>query len=223
MNITEYADREMLALRVADVIASELENALLTHDTVSLAVPGGSTPGPVFDLLSATDLAWDRVSIMLTDERWVDEDHDQSNTRLIKDRLITDHAGAAKFVPFYQPGQDAVEGAATRADGLKDHMPLSVLMLGMGADMHTASLFPGAEGLGAAFDAHAPLLCPIKVPGHDIARVTLPAHALEGALAKHLVIFGEDKRAALTRAAGLSDLEAPIRAVLGGATIHWAA
>jgi len=117
---------------------------------------------------------------------------------------------------------DAVEGSAKAAQGLAAALPLSVLMLGMGADMHTASLFPGADGLDAALADDAALLCPIMPAGHDIARVTLPAHVLEGALAKHLVIFGADKRDALERAQTLPPEQAPIAAVLDGAQIHWA-
>lgn len=222
MKIVEYADRELLAMGVADILASVLENALLTEDVVSLAVAGGTTPGPIFDLLSAVDLAWDRVHVMLTDERWVPQDHAQSNAGLIRERLLVGKAAAAKFIPFYQDGLDAYQGCAEIARGLADELPLSVLMLGMGADMHTASLFPGSEGLEAALADNAPLLLPIMPQGHDIARVTLPAHVLQGAMAKHLVIFGNDKRAALERALSLPPEQAPIAAVLDGAQIHWA-
>ena len=223
MKITEYNDREMLALNVANVLAGELENALLVHDTVSFAVPGGTTPGPIFDMLGAIQLDWNRVHVMLTDERWVPEDHEKSNTRLIKERLLTGHAGAAQFVPFYQAGLAAGPGAAARAETLGAQFPLSVLLLGMGADMHTASLFPGAEGLEAALSPDAPLLCPINDPGQEIERVTLPAHILQGGLSKHLVIFGDDKRTALEGAFHLPASQAPIGAVLNGAAIHWAA
>lgn len=222
MNILEYADREMLVIAVANRLAGDLKNALLAQDRVSLAVPGGTTPGPIFDLLSATDLDWARVHIMLTDERWVPQDHAMSNTQLLHDRLITGHAAKARFVPFYQPGLSAAEGCTATAETLAAHMPLSVLMLGMGADMHTASLFPGAEGQEAAMAEGAPLLCPIKAPDQDIERVTLPAHALNASLTKHLVIFGADKRTALERAIHLPALEAPIGAVLSGTEIHWA-
>lgn len=223
MNIQEYADREMLAMNLANVLAGELKQALSLQDRVSFAVPGGTTPGPVFDMLSATDLAWDRVDIMLTDERWVDEDHEMSNTRLVKDRLLSGPAAAARFVPFYRKGLAPVEGCAEVARDLGIHMPVTLLMLGMGADMHTASLFPGASGVAEAFAPNAPLLCPVQVAGQDIARVTLPAHALQGAMAKHLVIFGDDKRDALKTALTLPPQEAPIGAVLSGATVHWAA
>lgn len=223
MKITKYNDQEILAMSVANTLAGELENALLVHDFASFAVPGGTTPGPIFDLLSATDLDWGRVYVMLTDERWVDEGHAMSNTRLLKERLLVDRAAAAQFVPFFRAGKSAAEGCSEVAATLADKMPLSVLMLGMGADMHTASLFPGADGVGAAFAPDAPLLCPIKVSGQDIERVTLPAHALEGALAKHLVIFGDDKRAAIERAQNLPPQDAPIGAVMTGGAIHWAA
>ncbi|MGJ8626487.1 MAG: 6-phosphogluconolactonase [Sulfitobacter sp.] len=222
MKITEYADREMLAMGIADILASDLENALLAQDKVSLAVPGGTTPGPIFDLLSAVDLAWDRVQVMLTDERWVPQDHAQSNAGLIRNRLLVGKAAAAQFIPFYQEGFDAAQGSTQAAQGLAHAFPLSVLMLGMGADMHTASLFPGSDGLEAALASDAPLLLPIMPQGHDIARVTLPAHVLQGAMAKHLVIFGNDKREALERAQSLPPEQAPIAAVLDGAQIHWA-
>jgi 6-phosphogluconolactonase len=223
MNFIEYPDREMLVLRVADALAGELENALLTHESVSFAVPGGTTPGPIFDILSATALDWQNVHVMLSDERWVPEDHDLSNTRLLRDRLFTGPAAAAQFVPFYRAGKTAAEGCAEVAATLSAQMPLSLLVLGIGTDMHTASLFPGAAGLEAALATDAPLLCPISPADQEIDRVTLSAHALRGALSTHVVMYGADKRAALETARSLPAAQAPIGAVLGNATVHWAA
>lgn len=223
MKIIEYADRELLVMQVADALASDLKNALLTHDRVSVALPGGTTPGPIFDILCSLDLGWDRVDVMLTDERWVPEDHAMSNTKLLRLRLLTGQAAAANMIPFYRPGITAAQGAAQAATTLTPHMPISLLVLGMGADMHTASLFPGSKGLSDAFASDAALLCPIEVEDQDIDRVTLPAHALKGAMATHLVIFGDDKRDALQRAMSLPPEEAPIGAVLGKGTVHWAA
>ncbi|MEM7520440.1 MAG: 6-phosphogluconolactonase [Pseudomonadota bacterium] len=223
MNITEYADREMLQMQVADVLAGELRDCLSRHDHASFAVPGGTTPGPIFDLMSGADLEWARVHVMLTDERWVDEGSDQSNTALVKQRLLTGHARDARFVPFYAPGMSAEAGIAHLAPGLAQEMPLSLLVLGMGADMHTASLFPGGAGLEAAMAPDAPLLCAVAPASGGVARVTLPAHALAGAMRKHLVIYGEDKRDALMRAQSLPPEEAPIAAVMGGGRVHWAA
>ena len=89
--------------------------------------------------------------------------------------------------------------------------------------MHTASLFPGAPGLEDALASDAPTLCPVYPAGQDIARVTLSAPVLDGAMDKHLVIFGDEKRSALEKAVTLSPREAPIASVLDDLTIHWAA
>ena len=87
--------------------------------------------------------------------------------------------------------------------------------------MHTASLFPGAKGLAAMLRPDAPLLVPVCVDGQE-PRISFSAAALDGALAKHLVIYGDDKRAALERARELDPQEAPIAAVLKEMTVHWA-
>lgn len=223
MNFNEYADREMLVMQVANALAGELRNALLAQDMVSFAVPGGTTPGPIFEILSAVDLDWDRVRVMLSDERWVDETDAQSNARLLKQTLFTGHAAKAKFLPFYRAGLDAGAGAAEASASLDGQFPISVLLLGMGADMHTASLFPGGAGLTEALAPDAANLCAVTPAGQDMARVTLPAHALSGAISTHVVIFGDEKREAVERANSLPPQEAPISVVLGNATVHWAA
>ena len=165
MNLIEYADREVLAMDVANILAGQLKNALLSHDRVTLAVPGGTTPGPIFDSLSGVRLDWDRVQVMLTDERWVAPDHEMSNAGLLRQRLLVGPAAAARFTPFYADGLTAAEAAETLSPDIEDQLPLNVLVLGMGGDMHTASLFPGSDGLEDALSASAPALCPINVAG----------------------------------------------------------
>jgi 6-phosphogluconolactonase len=223
MKLIEYADREALAIDVANMLAGELKNALLSHDSVSLAVPGGTTPGQIFDSLSAASIDWARVQVMLTDERWVAPDHEMSNARLLRQRLLVGPASAAGFTPFFVDGLTAAEASESLSDTVAQHLPLSVLVLGMGADMHTASLFPGSEGLAAAMADDAPAVCPIHVAGQDIGRITLSRAVLEGAMSTHLVIFGDEKRAAVERALTLPAHEAPIGAVLQEAVVHWAA
>jgi 6-phosphogluconolactonase len=223
MKLIEYADREALAIDVANMLAGELKNALLSHDSVSLAVPGGTTPGPIFDSLSAASIDWARVQVMLTDERWVAPDHEMSNARLLRQRLLVGPASAAGFTPFFIDGLTAAEASESLSDTVAQHLPLSVLVLGMGADMHTASLFPGSDGLAAAMADDAPAVCPIHVAGQDIGRITLSRPVLEGAMSTHLIIFGDDKRAAVERALTLPAHEAPIGAVLQEAVVHWAA
>ena len=88
MNIKEYPDREMMMIDLANMLAGELNSCLMRHDTASFAVPGGSTPAPMFDVLAEAQIDWPRVHVMLTDERWVPEDHKRSNTGLLKRHLL---------------------------------------------------------------------------------------------------------------------------------------
>ncbi len=222
MKIQEYADRDMLAIDVANVLAGDLDAALLHHDMVSLAVPGGTTPGPIFDGLCAADLEWDRVRVLPTDERCVPGSSDRSNEKLIRERLLTNRASAAQYVPLYLDGKDPEAVLPEIESLITPVLPLSVLVLGMGEDMHTASLFPGMQGLEAALDSHAPPLAIARTEVQPEARITLTAPILDGALSKHLVIFGAAKREALNRALTLHPDEAPIAAVLSGMTVHWA-
>jgi len=222
MNFVEYADREMLAMDLANKLAGEINAALRHEERVLFAVPGGASPGPVFDALCAAALDWASVDVILTDERWVPEDDPRSNTRLVRERLLTDRAAKARMVPMYRPGDTPEDAAAALSQEIAPRLPLSVLLLGMGEDMHCASLFPGAEGLEAALAEDAPPLMAMHAPGVPEPRVSLTAPVLDGALSKHLVITGQAKRAALERAQGLDPQEAPVRAVLSGVTVHWA-
>ncbi|MGB7322132.1 MAG: 6-phosphogluconolactonase [Albidovulum sp.] len=222
MNFVEYPDSELMMFELADVLASEVSAALRMNDRVSFCVPGGSTPGPVFDILSGVNLEWDRVSVFPNDERWVPETHMRSNAAMIRARLLKGRATSATLVPLYAPAsepEDAIEGLIL---GLEPHLPISVLLLGMGADMHTASLFPGADRLEDALSPDAPVLLPMRAPGADEPRVTLSARVLKDAMSCHILIVGHDKRAAIERAAHLPPHEAPVHALLANATVHWA-
>ena len=78
-------------------------------------------------------------------------------------------------------------------------LPISVLLFGMGADMHTASLFPDGDNLEEALSSNAPTLLPMRAAGALEARITLTAQVLNSSRIKHLVIFGDEKRAAFER------------------------
>lgn len=223
MNLIEYPDRELMMIDLADQLTSELADCLRRHESATLCVPGGTTPGPIFDVLCEQALDWDRVAVLLNDERWVPEDSPRSNTRLLKERLLISKAAAATYVPLYADAPDPEGKLDQLARGLEGHLPISVLLLGMGADMHTASLFPGADRLEEALSDHAPPLMAMRAEGAGEPRITLTAPVLKGAMSIHIVITGPEKRAALDRAARLPVIEAPVRAVLSQATVHWAA
>lgn len=222
MEFVEYPDRELMMLTLADKLTGDLAAALRAHDRVTFSVPGGTTPGPIFEVLCEQDLAWDRVAVVLNDERWVPEDNPRSNTALLRQKLLISKASGATLVPLYKVGMAAEDAMEDLSAGLMGHLPISVLLLGMGADMHTASLFPGADNLKAALAADAPVLMPMRAEGAGEPRITLTAPVLNAAMRKHVVITGKEKRAALERAQTLPPEQAPISAVLAGATVHWA-
>lgn len=221
MEFIAYPDSEMMMIELANRLAGDLRQALASSDRVSLAVPGGTTPGPVFDSLSGLDLDWDRVDVMLTDERWVPESSDRSNTRLLRQRLLTGRAAAARLVPLYADAPAPEVALDSLAAGVGACLPLSVCLLGMGADRHTASIFPGADRLDEALTGDA-ILVPMRAPGAPEPRVTLSARVLQGALRRHIVITGAAKRDALEAARSMKPHDAPIAAVLKGAMVHWA-
>ena len=221
MRLQVYPTRAGLMAGLAEVIAGQLRDGLAAGP-MTLSVPGGTTPGPVFDALTGADLDWERVAVVLNDERWVGEDSPRSNTRLLRERLLRGHAAKAQLLPLYAPGlsPEAALGPLSRA--IAPHLPVSVLLLGMGNDMHTASLFPGADRLAEALAPDAPVLMALRADAAGEPRITLTARVLQAARHIHILITGNDKRAALERAVQLTPLEAPIRMVLDQATVHWA-
>ncbi|MBE2278520.1 MAG: 6-phosphogluconolactonase [Rhodobacteraceae bacterium] len=222
MNFNEYPDRDFLYLKLADIITGQLAEVIRREGDATFCVPGGTTPAQVFDILSGVDLDWPKVAVVLNDERWVDETSERSNTRLLRDRLLRGRAREARLIPLHAPTAEPEEAIPALEDGLRPHLPISVLLLGMGTDMHTASLFPGADRLAEALAHGAPLLMPMRAPGQEEPRVTLTAPVLRAAIRIHVLITGAEKRAAIERAATLPPEEAPIRIVLDQAEVHWA-
>ena len=225
MTFFEYQSRDAMMEEVATCIASELRAALSKRGAASLAVPGGSTPGPVFDALSTVDLDWERITVIPTDERWVAETSKHSNSRLIRERLLVGCAAGASLQLVYSDSESIERRIESLDRRVRNHLPLSVVMLGMGTDMHTASLFPGSAGLERAMKESAPAFLPIQQQGGGPVgqRMSLTLPVLNGAMNRHLLIVGPEKLEALERAKNAqSPMLAPVKAVLPAATVHWA-
>jgi 6-phosphogluconolactonase len=221
MELIEYPDRELLAMGLADRLASALKNSLLVHEHASFCVPGGASPGETFGALSGVELDWARVHVFPGDERWVPEDDPRSNTGLLRRTLLTDRAARAVLVPLVTgaPGPEA--GAAELAPAFAGELPISLLLLGMGEDGHTASLFPGAPGLAEAMAHGAPVLAAVRPEGQE-PRITFTRPVLQDAIETHLLIMGEGKRRTLEAARRADPMEMPVAAFLRDATVHWA-
>lgn len=223
MELIEYVDADMMMLTLAGVLSRDLRAALARRDRAVFCVPGGTTPGPVFDLLAAVELDWERVDVILSDERWVPQDHPRSNAGLVRARLLQGPAAAARLVPLWRAAPDPASVLEELNKTIGALMPIDVALLGMGEDMHVASLFAGSPRLDEALSDDAPPVMAMAVPGQPEPRVTLTAPFLRNAFALHLVITGEAKRTALERAEGADPLDAPVAAFLAQATVHWAA
>ena len=219
----EYNDREELVSSVAKILASDLLASIKDRENVMFSVPGGSTPGPIFDKLCEFDLDWRRVSIILNDERWVPESNERSNTKLLRERLLIKKATLATYISMYSDTITPELGIPKLKKRVDPNLPISVLLFGMGADMHTASLFPGGDNLDKALSNNAPTLLPMRAAGAMEARMTLTAQVLNSSRFKHLVIFGDEKRKAFEKAIDLPNSIAPVSAILPGASVHWAA
>ncbi len=217
-------DRQQLAEQLADQVADWLKVALAKKERALLVVSGGRTPVAFFEALSQKELSWHRVDITLADERWVDEDDPASNAAMVRKHLISNLASGARFIPLKRAEQTpelAIEALNSVLQELE--WPIDVLILGMGNDGHTASLFPGTKGLANAMtsDKKCAAVTPLDAP-HD--RMTLTYPVLTAARNTVLHITGEDK--STTMAKVLDNLKTvedmPVRGFIGsGLEIYW--
>jgi 6-phosphogluconolactonase len=221
-----YPDRDTLMRGLAALVADQLRAALASKGRATLAVPGGTTPGPFLSALSEAELDWGAVTVMLTDERVVPELSERSNTRLLRETLMRNEAAAARLLHFHAIGSGIellLDAIRVRVAGA---LPLDVTVLGMGADMHTASLFPNAPELGQALSETAPDVVSVHPPDQPEARLTLSAPVLRGSGVIHILLTGPEKLVALDRALQPGPPEeAPVRAILDApcpVTVHYA-
>ena len=215
--IKEFSDRTSLVKELTKEIGRLLNKGIATAGRASIALSGGSTPIALFEHLSLLDIAWENVDITLVDERWVEATEDDSNERLVRHHLLQNKAATANFTGMKNSAITAGEGEKECEQQLQNiSRPFDVLILGMGSDGHTASLFPGAEKLASVTAMDSGRTCmglaPPTAP-HDRMSLTLPAILDSKQLFLHIV--GQEKKDVLNKAQGDGPLEEmPIRFVL---------
>ena len=213
----EFQDRESLTVALAGRIAALLTAGIKNNGKASLAVSGGSTPVALFKQLSGINIPWQNVVITLVDERWVEPTEADSNERLVRAHLLKNNAAVATFIGMKNAAPTAVDGEAKFEQLLQNiSQPFDVLILGMGRDGHTASLFPDAENLAVATDMDSGRTCiglsPIAAQ-HERMTLTLPAILNSRQIFLHIV--GQDKKALLNKAAEKGPAsQLPIRFIL---------
>jgi 6-phosphogluconolactonase len=212
-----YADMETLSQELASQLARSLGTAIAARGLASLVVSGGKTPVRMFEVLRAQPLDWSRVCIALADERWVDVKDAGSNERMVRDVLMKEMAVGARFLGLKNgaptPDLGAVSAWETFA---RVPRPFDAVVLGMGDDGHTASLFPGSPNLANALNLGNVAGClGMWAPVAPHPRMSLNLTALLDSRRVVVLINGESKWTTYTAACAAGPVQdMPVRAVL---------
>jgi 6-phosphogluconolactonase len=207
----EFSDRALWASALAQSIAWDLQQALEQHPHVSLGMSGGSTPWPVYQQLARSPLPWNRISAVVVDERFVDTQHADSNERALRE-AFTPAISQGLTIIGLRGDAATLENAADQANVVLMQLGrgLDVLVLGMGEDGHTASLFPTANNFSEAIKlnaeraAYAMQPMPAHAP-HN--RISMSLAFLRRSTRAYLAIHGENKRKVLEQAAASTNAQ----------------
>ena len=191
--------RSDLDQALAAEVRVRLAEAIAQRGSAYLVVSGGSTPEGLFKLLAGQSLAWSKVTVVLADERWVPPGHEDSNERLVRTLLMTDCARAANFVSLIPRLDDTSANIAAISALLRNMPQFDVVLLGMGEDAHTASLFPCAPEIdeGLSTDASALITHPMNAPHR---RVSLSRNRLSRTRFGVIHIVGDAKKSVYQQA-----------------------
>ena len=211
---------EQLPEQLAEQIGQALRSAIAARGHATLAVSGGKSPIALFEQLRRQAVDWSKVAVLLVDERCVPHGDANSNTALVRQHLLQGPAAAASFASLFDtvPADlndaallDLVAGANQRLSAIS--FPLDVVVLGMGEDGHTASLFPAAPGLEHALTSEGPMagVRPATAPH---ARLTLTLPVLLAARHLHLSLAGVVKRKVYEEAKRAANPALPISLLL---------
>jgi len=191
-----FPDRKRLFTALCHDFQDRLAEIIRKRRKASLALAGGTTPGPLYDALSNALLPWEKVSITVTDERWVSPEDPASNEYLVRDLLMRRRAVGATFLPLKTNHAKASGGAGIAEKRIAPIMPFDICLIGMGPDGHIASLIPGAEGYAAAADpTTTKKLAGIHAPGAagSPERMTLTIPGLLSSRRIVVLFMGQDK------------------------------
>ena len=213
MNLNSYVDKKTLNLVFSEQIASILNQAIKKKNEAFLIVSGGKTPLDLFKNLSKIDVDWSKVTISLADERIVDVKSPESNEFGVKSCLIQEKAAAANFISLRPQSIGSLKNIEKTLASIPD---FDALILGMGDDGHTASLFPCCPELATALsDNHKAAVMLTNPTNAPYRRVSMTKKRLSHSLNTFVHITGERKKQVLREALTACDpLRMPICAFL---------
>ena len=217
MEAQRYADMETLSRELATQLAASLKAAIAARGLASLVVSGGRSPVKLFEMLRTQTLDWGRVCVALADERWATPEDAASNEHLVRNVLPKDQAAAARFHGLKNAAPTPDLGAVSAWETFaRVPRPFDAVILGMGDDGHTASLFPGSPNLPRALNQAAVAGCVgMWAPQAPQPRLSLNLTALLDSRRVVVLIAGEAKWNTLTAAKKEGPVQdMPIRALL---------
>ena len=218
MKLHEFTSPASAADALARQVAADLALAIRNRQHAVLAVSGGRSPVAFFEALSAEPLDWSRVTVTLVDERLVPDSHADSNAALVRKHLLQGNAADAVFLPLVVSAEDAQTVLAQAST--KWQTP-DVVILGMGDDGHTASLFPAAANLAQGLAPQNPdALIAIVPPAAPHTRISMTLAELLRSGKLYLAIAGNSKRRVLDEALQGIDDQQPVSHVLAAADVH---
>ena len=210
---------------IVDSVVEILKQSIKNDGRASFAVSGGRTPIPLLDALSDLKLDWSSVDLTLVDDRWVEPSHEDSNEMLVRARLIKNKAKKINFIPLKNNNKTAKDGHKLSEELLqKVKSPFDVVVLGVGSDGHTASLFPCSDELTEGMNLNNP--CRLIATSPKTApyeRMSLTAKAIIDSKNVFLHLNGSDKLHTLELAMTNKDaMKMPIYFFLEkGLKIYW--
>lgn len=187
-----FASPDALNLALAETITRRLQAGINTRGKATLVVSGGSTPRPLFAQLSTADIPWKHVTVLLADERWVPTDHEASNETMVRLNLLQNQAAEARFLSLIPDFPDEDSNIRNVCSQLAQLGTFDAVILGMGGDRHTASLFPCADEIYEGLNTldMALMTHPTTAPH---ARISLSKNRLEDCHWGAVHIVGKEK------------------------------
>ena len=195
--ITErlFDSKTQMTEALASLLEASISRGIERDGSALLMVSGGSSPAPAYKYLSDLSLAWDKISVAMVDERWVDPEHEKSNEAFIQSTLLQNKAESAQFITMKNEAATAVLGHTACEQAYQALKTPDVTILGMGPDGHTASLFPHAEGLVNGLESDD-IVCAINaiesnVSGSITERMSLTLNGIARSEEVVLLISGD--------------------------------
>ncbi len=200
-NIQVSKDKNFLAIEASDLITQKIQSSLNQKDRVKVALCGGSTPKAAYLLLGKKNIDWSRVDLFLGDERWVSHESKDSNCHLLNNSLFQKGNPSLKAsfygvstIELLSPEVSAKEYEKVLIENVSGTPPkFDLILLGLGDDGHTASLFPGSEALLERDN----LIAVGEGKGHK--RITFTSTLLSSAEKVVFLVSGASKKIALKR------------------------